>query len=566
MRSVPRRSSADVIARAGHEAASPGTPQPREERLGALRQLSPTRVVGFALYNLWMCAIFYNTFFFLSAQGETRPVLYLDQMLSLGILAVTFGLFSFVVRNPDRRVLSRNLIAGAAVVLTAFTALLLFVTSIEGLSAVLIVVSAVGTGLSSGALFLGWGRLYGDVGARLALIEIALSWIAAALLNIALSLAPPLVASVVVLAGVVASAWLLRRAAFHRPARPRPSKPHKLLKRTQRMFARGLMACALFGMVAGFSDVLTGFKFVLVPERYEILLAMGVVAAMFSDVLTGFKFVLVPERYEILLAMGVVAAMAVVLAVGLLCKHGFVTYAYRATTLLMAAGCLMTPFVFGGSFIYSNVVIFGAYTAFIAVLCVVCIDVSNYFDQPATRTFGLAFCLLYGGELAGNGLGHLMVDILGLGVAHLNLVGFVLTLTIVVANLFLFTEKDLTETSLGEMTNEEGDFEEAGAQAASATLEGHGPQTTAPGAEDRTANVSAQLVERFGLTPREADVLPLIIKGRTIARIQEELQPSAWRSASCTAESWQETAWATSWWTSWGSAWPTSTWWALCSP
>ena len=497
MRSVPRRSSADDIARAGHEAASPGAPQPREERLAALRQLSPTRVVGFALYNLWMCAIFYNTFFFLSAQGETRPVLYLDQMLSLGILAVTFGLFSFVVRNPDRRVLSRNLIAGAAVVLTAFTALLLFVTSIEGLSAVLIVVSAVGTGLASGALFLGWGRLYGDVGARLALIEIALSWIAAALLDIALSLAPPLAASAVVLTGVVASAWLLRRAAFHRPARPRPSKPHKLLKRTQRMFARGLMACALFGMVAGFSDVLTGFKFVLVPERYEILLAMGVVAAM-----------------------------AVVLAVGLLCKHGFVTYAYRATTLLMAAGCLMTPFVFGDSFIYSNVVIFGAYTAFIAVLCVVCIDVSNYFDQPATRTFGLAFCLLYGGELAGNGLGHLMVDILGLGVAHLNLVGFVLTLTIVVANLFLFTEKDLTETSLGEMTNEEGDLEESGAQAASATLEGHAPQAAVPGAEDRTANVSAQLVERFGLTPREADVLPLIIKGRTIARIQEELHIS----------------------------------------
>ncbi len=118
------------------------------------------------------------------------------------------------------------------------------------------------------------------------------------------------------------------------------------------------------------------------------------------------------------------------------------------------------------------------------------------------------------------------MDILGLGVAHLNLVGFVLTLTIVVANLFLFTEKDLTETSLGEMTNEEGDLEESGAQAASATLEGHGPQTAAPGAEDRTANVSAQLVERFGLTPREADVLPLIIKGRTIARIQEELHIS----------------------------------------
>ena len=45
-------------------------------------------------------------------------------------------------------------------------------------------------------------------------------------------------------------------------------------------------------------------------------------------------------------------------------------------------------------------------------------------------------------------------------------------------------------------------------------------------AEQRVARITALFVERFGLTPREADVLPLIIKGRTIARIQEELHIS----------------------------------------
>ena len=48
-------------------------------------------------------------------------------------------------------------------------------------------------------------------------------------------------AGLLVLLGVGASGWLLRRAAFHRPERPRPARPHGLMRRTRRMFARGLV-------------------------------------------------------------------------------------------------------------------------------------------------------------------------------------------------------------------------------------------------------------------------------------------------------------------------------------
>ena len=111
---------------------------------------------------------------------------------------------------------------------------------------------------------------------------------------------------------------------------------------------------------------------------------------------------------------------------------------------------------------------------------------------------------------------------MGMGVAHLNVVALVLTLIIVVANLFLFTEKDLTETSLGEMTDEEGGSAEGYREPDTAE---RGDGTSAP-REDRTAAVASLLAGRYGLTPREAEVLPLIIKGRTIARIQEELHIS----------------------------------------
>lgn len=462
----------------------PGEAMARRPREKLRDQLCVSRVLGFGLYFLWVCAAFYNEFLFHLAGPDFRNLLYLDQTVSLAVLALTLVTMPLVVRNADKRVLSRNYIAVSGTVLACSVAMLMGAHDDSELGLVLAVVSALISGISSGVLFLGWGRLYSDVGARVALVEISLAWIVAALSNTVLSYVHPLMAGAAVAAGVIASAWLLRRGAMHRPARPRPSRPHRLRRRTKLMFGRGLLACAAIGLVAGFSDVLTGYRFVPVPDGYPVLLSLG----MF-------------------------AAVAVVLATGLASRRGFVTYAYRATTLLMAIGCMLTLFIFG-SFMYSNVVVFGAYTAFNAVLCTICVDVSNYFDQPATRTFGTTFCCLYIGELTGCGLGQLLVSVLGLHTAQLNIVAFVLTLIIVLTNLFLFTEKDLTETGLGEMTDDDVD-------------DGEIADTVSPTEREAwDTRVVEVLVARFGLTPREADVLPLLLKGRTIARIQEELHIS----------------------------------------
>ena len=491
------------------------------------RLASPVRLVGYTLYNTWLLSTFYNTFLFLSAGEGFRDALYMNQMLSLGVLALALLVLPIALPRTDKRVLSRRFSQGAGAVLAVFTALLAFADPATLAGDALIVASSVGTGLASGALFLGWGRLYADVGTRLAMFEIALTWVLAGLIEVALSLVPGVVATVVVVAGAFVSAVLLRRAALSRPARPQPARPHKLQARTKRMFARGLVACAGMGLVAGFSDILTGYEFVAVAEGYEIMLALS--CAIVAAAVTG-----------------------IVLA----SRHDFVTYVYRLVTLLLATGCLLTPFVFEGSHIFSNVVVFGAYMGFVVVLSVVCMDISNYFDQPATRTFGLAFFALYLGELVGNGVGNLVVDVLAISTAHLNIVGLVLTMAVVFANLFLFTEKDLTETSLGEMTDgaeefeELGDFEgrgRGGIGLASAGAAGGGAGSMGAGAagglssEQRTVRITALLTARFGLTPREAEVLPLIIKGRTIARIQEELHISQGTVSTHTRHIYQKT-------------------------
>jgi|GEM_PF-4069736 len=59
--------------------------------------------------------------------------------------------------------------------------------------------------------------------------------------------------------------------------------------------------------------------------------------------------------------------------------------------------------------------------------------------------------------------------------------------------------------------------------------------------EERIARVTAYLAKTYQLTPRECEVLPLVIKGRTIARIQEELHISQGTVSTHTRHIYQKT-------------------------
>ena len=506
------------------------------ERDAGRRAVRPLRVGGYLLYDAWLLSSFYNTFLYL-ATPDFRSALYQSTLESLVALAATVLLFPRLASRPDKRVLSLRCCVGAGTGLALFTLLVTLADGSTPVGAALLHVCAVGTGLCSGLLFLGWSRLYADIGTRAALIETSAAWAGAGLLCCALSQAPvPLAQGCAVTFGLV-SALVLRRCAFSRPTRPRPAHTHQLQRRTRRMFVRGLVACCGVGVVAGFSDVIAGFRYLPVPDHYEVYLALSCAAVAL-----------------------------VLLAIGSASRRDFVTHAYRAVTLLLMAGCLLTPFI-SVTATLSNVVVFGAYIGFTVLLCVVCIDVSNYFDQPATHTFGMAFFCLYLGEIGGNGLAHALGGVMERDASTLSLITLFLGMGIAVANLFLFTEKDLTETSLGEMTDDDAPgtagaawMPAAGDGGAGAPwIVGAGAQRGARAAADAdpigcaacaeashcpnapvglggsrqpggrvtdVERVCSLLVGRYGLTPRESEVLPLVVQGRTIARIQEELHIS----------------------------------------
>ena len=82
---------------------------------------------------------------------------------------------------------------------------------------------------------------------------------------------------------------------------------------------------------------------------------------------------------------------------------------------------------------------------------------------------------------------------------------------LLIAHLFLFTETDLVKIGIGEVSL-------VGAAAPS--------ETSASEVAD-PVDPSVIIAERFSLSPRETDVLPLLLEGRTISRIQETLFISA---------------------------------------
>ncbi len=487
-----------------------GTPGSRRGGLQARlpEELSPLRILGVGLYNMWILSVFYNDYLYATA-SDLRATMYLDLFISLVALLLTLILAPRLLPRPDKMVLSRRLIYISGAVLAASTVMLGLSDRATAVGRVLMGVGGVTSGVSSGLLFLGWARLFADVGTRRAALEVSLSWFGAGLATfVMIFTANAISAAVATLAGL-SSAFLLRQAAMHRPARPKPIREHRLHPRTKRMFARGLVACLAMGLVQGFTDFIAGFQYFQVPVLHPAFLMVG--CAVISLVLAG---------------------------VVLLATHDFVCLSYRVVAMVLVLGSLLISNPdFPGTF--SSAIIFGAYQGFFVLICVVCIDVSNYFDVRATRASGLAVGCMYLGELLGEGVAYATTVLVQADSLSLSAVGIALTTVVVFAVLFLFTEKDLVETSLGEMLDEEPEAIAAqdGAGAAAAAVSAGSAQSY----EERIARVTAYLARTCQLTPRECEVLPLVIKGRTIARIQEELHISQGTVSTHTRHIYQKT-------------------------
>ena len=412
--------------------------------------------------------------------SDVRGSLYMGLLISLVAMVVTM-LFVAVIVRRERVGANRSIVGGSAFMMSAGSVLAPFSDPTTPAGMLALGLSAVMTGTGSAVLFLCWIELESGLGGRVALVELAGSLCAAFAAGSVLIAGPtvPVVVSVVVMP--VLSAVLLRRCAASLPAASAPRESEQQLSRsTVALFAKALAGAVLIGVLMGFFDVVSGCK------TYEV-----------QDVYGTFLFL-----------AGLAGALAICLIAVFLHRDG-IFYSYRVSMLVLCLGCLFTPFMSDNN-TYSSALIFSGYHCFVLVLCVVCIDVSSSFRVSPARAIGLGFVALYGGETAGSLFAH-SLEATGASMFDLTLVTLVAVSLLLIAHLFLFTETDLVKIGIGEVSL-------VGAAAPS--------ETSASEVAD-PVDPSVIIAERFSLSPRETDVLPLLLEGRTISRIQETLFISA---------------------------------------
>lgn len=451
------------------------------------RGVSLKRVAGFSLNWVWVLMVFYSIVPYLSS-SDVRGSLYINLFVSLCAMVVTMLFIAILVPRDERVGSNRYVVVGAALIMCAGSVLTMFSDLTTTTGMLMLGISSIMTGTSSAVLFLAWIEVFSGGGGRLALIEISCAMCAAFVIAFALTIVPPLAADVAIVLLPPASALLLLR--LKRNEHQAPSAPRGVISRqTIGLFVKALLGAALFGAIEGFFDVLSGYQTYAVQDIYGTYLFLaGFLAALATALIAVFLF------------------------------RDSVSYTYRLAMLLLCAGCLFTPFM-GDNSTYSTAFIFGGYGCFTAALCVVCINVSRSFNVGPTRAIGLGFVALYGGEVLGALCAH-TIEAVGVSEFNLAVLTVVAVLVLLVSHLFLFTEIDLIRVGIGEL---DAVVVADGPERVSATGEGAGEAEGGPDPIDP----GALIAERYGLSPRETEVLQLLLQGRTISRIQESLFISA---------------------------------------
>jgi DNA-binding CsgD family transcriptional regulator len=431
--------------------------------------------------------VFYSIVPHLSS-SDVRGSLYTTFFVSLCAMVITMLFVLIIMPRGERLNSNRFVVLGSAALTSLGTVVALFADMSTPSGMLFLGVGAILTGVGSAVLFLAWLESFSSLTERSALLELAISLAASFVMGFVLIS----ISWVIAIGGIIllplASGYLLcadrEGKAINKEGKPIDIPDKKAARPFSRqaliLFAKALGGGFLLGTLAGFFDVLSGYQTYVVQDVYGFYLFLG-----------GFL------------------ALLVVCLIVIFRRHGDVFVIYRFAVLLLCLGCLLTPFMSDNN-TYSNAIIFGGYSCFILVICVVCINISKGFHASPARVAGIGFFALYLGELAGYAIAYAYN---ATATPVLDLVSITLTAVslLLVAHLFLFTEVDLARIGIGEVdvvtTPDEEDKNER--------------QLTA--SEDSCARI----IERYGLSPRESDVLPLLLQGRTISRIQETLFISA---------------------------------------
>ena len=528
-----------------------------QEAFASNSELAPTRLgmtieeqwpalklVGFGFYYAWIWVSYNsNVLVFPSAASDLPPdtisLTYLVSTLALGVALVLLSL----VRPLTRRLVGSNLLLIAVAVVVGAATVGTYASSSLGADANLyLIVSAALTGAGTSVIVLRFGVVYSKAPAREAAMYTAASFVFAAMIYfMVVGLPDPVGMVFTALLPVLAVVSTLTNPEWSDEGEGgRPEGPVPL----RRFFVRLLVAVAVFSVVVGVSR---GFS---VPHSsISSLNADGALIIFSTAVVAGVLFVVV----------------------GLLRRQFDVSRLYYPIIIAVAAGILVTPLLGGTGFGSQFITV--AYNCFVLVIWCLLAYVAYSSRLSPILVFGLGrgasalgttFGWLAGLEIVrSQGDGSLSLEVISVAMVFALLVVSMLVLNDRLIGDALRPEERLRgdaaeipaqgagsegETALADRRGAEdsgsegtdgegawdggvgrggaGEMGEVGEMGgAGASLADGSPGDAAMG-ERRHGPYRMRcdaVAERYGLSPRERDVFDLLVRGRSIDYIAQNL-------------------------------------------
>lgn len=449
-------------------------------RVGSLREEGALReILGFACNQGFVFSLFYLGWNRAIGEGSfafERA----DLFGALVCMVFAFALLSAASPRARDALLARPLLwcyAGLLVVGSLMPALV-------GSGFGGIMVESLLVGVPGGFMLAAWGRAFGRRPVERAVPEVLVAFGLAAIACLMVSAAPLPEAALVLKLLPLGSAFALQGLAGDVRADAREGRAEgagtftfgdlvatkEQRAETARLSKKIIAGTALFGLAAGFM------------ETFGSDPGMASTPAFAATLLLLVLFCIAALQ---LLAGGGLGAGASEDA------EGPLDAVYRLAVLVMMAGFLFVP-VLGAFGVPGEAIVLAGYLGLTCVLVALFLVMAKITGQDAALSFARGFAALYAGEMAGVVLGNGIEFLEPAGEVPFAIAAFA-GLAALFAYLFLFTDRDFRALSV--IVRDADRFEDA----------------------------CAAIAEKFGLSKREAEVLPLALKGRTGERIAAEL-------------------------------------------
>ena len=435
-----------------------------EQNTHTSKKLSPRRIAGFACNQGFVFFLFYmglNRSFSFGPFSFERA----DLIVTLFFMAVGFLVINIVSTNT-KKVLTARPIMLLYAFLFASGSLIPYITGVQGNVGWLLLEGGC-IGISCSLLLVSWGRAFGEVPTKISIPEVFIGSLLGALFGLGVSFVPIPRTDLVfrILPFVSAIALMVGSQPGFGLVSSRnfdnDSKQSAAL-----LSLKVLAGTALFGMAAGLMETFNTDPGMQAMPSYAIAFllfaafAVGVLSLLLSD---GFG------------------------------RGASLNKAYRIAILVLLTGFILVPApFFAGSIVSGEAIVLAGYLSLSAVLISLFLVLASITGISSLSSFSRGFAALFGGELLGvivaNCLNSTQVEF-----ATPYTVVVLAAVLVMFSYIFLFTERDFD--NLSEMVTDKDSFE----------------------------NRCEAIIEKYGLSSREAEILPFVLKGRTSERISQEL-------------------------------------------